>query len=39
VVNRKARTGRNSRTGETIKIRAAKTAKFKSGKSLKEAVR
>jgi DNA-binding protein HU-beta len=39
VVNRKARTGRNPATGETIKIRATKTAKFRPGKALKEAVR
>ena len=39
VANRKARTGRNPRTGEKIKIRAAKTAKFKPGTTLKEAVR
>jgi len=39
VGKRKARTGRNPATGETIKIRATKTAKFKPGKALKEAVR
>ena len=39
VAKRKARTGRNPRTGETIKIRAAKTPKFTAGKALKEAVR
>ena len=39
VANRKARTGRNPRTGEKIKIRATKTARFKPGKGLREAVR
>ena len=38
VAKRKARTGRNPRTGETIKIRAAKTPKFTAGKALKEAI-
>ena len=38
VVKRKARTGRNPQTGETIKIKASKTAKFKAGKALKEAI-
>ncbi len=38
VSNRKARTGRNPQTGETIKIKAAKVPKFTAGKSLKEAV-
>lgn len=33
---RKARTGRNPRTGETITIKAAKVPKFKAGKGLKE---
>ena len=33
-----ARTGRNPRTGETIKIAASKTPKFKAGKGLKDAV-
>jgi DNA-binding protein HU-beta len=36
--NRPAREGRNPRTGETIQIKAARVAKFKVGKSLKEAV-
>lgn len=31
---RPARTGRNPRTGETIKIAAKKSAKFKAGKGL-----
>ena len=39
VGSRKARTGRNPRTGQEIRIPAAKTAKFKPGKALKEAVR
>jgi len=38
VSNRKARTGRNPQTGETIKIKAAKVPKFTAGKELKEAV-
>lgn len=38
VATRAARTGRNPQTGETIKIKASKTIKFKPGKSLKEAV-
>jgi len=39
VGNRKARTGRNPRTGEEIRIPAAKTPEFKPGTALKEAVR
>ena len=35
---RAARTGRNPRTGESIKIAAAKTMKFTAGKAFKEAV-
>ena len=35
---RKARKGRNPRTGEAIKIKASKTVKFKAGKKLKDAV-
>ena len=38
VSKRAARTGRNPQTGETIKIKAAKTPKFKAGKALKDAV-
>tara|TARA_B100000214_G_scaffold297648_1_gene227603 strand:+ start:392 stop:715 length:324 start_codon:yes stop_codon:yes gene_type:complete len=38
VANRKATTGRNPRTGETIQIAASKQPKFKAGKGLKEAV-
>ncbi len=34
VVSRPARTGRNPRTGKTIKIAAKKSAKFKAGKGL-----
>ncbi len=36
---RKARTGRNPRTGETIHIAAAKTPGFRAGKGLKDAVK
>ena len=39
VAKRKARKGRNPQTGEEIKIKASKTAKFTPGKSLKEAVK
>jgi DNA-binding protein HU-beta len=35
---RKARKGRNPKTGEPIKIKASKTVKFKAGKKLKNAV-
>jgi len=35
---RAARTGRNPRTGEAIKINAVKVPKFKPGKALKDAV-
>ncbi|HWT71423.1 MAG TPA: HU family DNA-binding protein, partial [Oxalicibacterium sp.] len=38
VGKRAARTGRNPRTGEEIKIKAAKVPKFKPGKALKDAV-
>lgn len=38
VAEREARTGRNPRTGESIKIEAAKQPKFRAGKSLKDAV-
>ncbi len=38
VGKRAARTGRNPRTGEAIKIRAAKVPKFSAGKALKDAV-
>ena len=36
VSSRKARTGRNPKTGEAIQIAASKSAKFKAGKSLKD---
>ena len=36
VSDRKARTGRNPKTGESIEIPASKSAKFKAGKSLKD---
>ena len=36
VSDRKARTGRNPKTGEAIEIPASKSAKFKPGKSLKD---
>jgi len=35
---RAARTGRNPRTGEAIKIAAARTVKFTAGKAFKDAV-
>jgi DNA-binding protein HU-beta len=38
VGKRVARTGRNPRTGDAIKIKAAKVPKFKPGKALKDAV-
>tara|TARA_R110001599_G_scaffold64023_3_gene178432 strand:- start:112 stop:384 length:273 start_codon:yes stop_codon:yes gene_type:complete len=38
VGKRAARTGRNPRTGEAIKIKAAKVPKFKPGKTLKDAL-
>jgi DNA-binding protein HU-beta len=39
VSTRKARTGRNPRTGTEIEIPAARVAKFKAGKKLAEAVK
>ncbi|NEX64004.1 HU family DNA-binding protein [Noviherbaspirillum galbum] len=36
--SRAERTGRNPRTGEEIKIAAAKTVKFSAGKAFKDAV-
>lgn len=39
VSKRKARKGRNPRTGETIMIKAAKVPKFSAGKGLKDAVK
>lgn len=38
VRKRAARTGRNPRTGENIKIKASKVPGFKAGKALKDAV-
>ena len=38
VKKRKARTGRNPQTGETIKIKASRTVGFKAGKKLKDSV-
>jgi DNA-binding protein HU-beta len=38
VRKRAARTGRNPRTGDTIKIKASKNPAFKAGKALKDAV-
>jgi DNA-binding protein HU-beta len=38
VGKRAARTGRNPRTGASIKIKAAKVPKFRPGKALKDAV-
>jgi DNA-binding protein HU-beta len=39
VSKRAARNGRNPRTGETIKIKAAKVPKFTAGKGFKDAVK
>ena len=38
VASRKATTGRNPRTGETINIAASKQPKFKAGKGLKDSI-
>jgi DNA-binding protein HU-beta len=38
LAKRKARKGRNPRTGEEIKIKAGKTVKFTAGKKLKAAL-
>ena len=38
ISERPAREGRNPRTGESMKIAAAKAPKFKAGKALKDAV-
>jgi DNA-binding protein HU-beta len=38
VTKRAARTGRNPRTNEAIKIKAAKVPKFRPGKGLKDAI-
>mgnify|MGYP001091988948 CR=1 FL=1 len=39
VVSRKARTGRNPKTGEMIKIPARKVVRFKAGAELRKAVK
>ena len=39
VGERAARTGRNPQTGKTIEIKAAKSPKFRPGKTLKDAVK
>ena len=39
VTKRAARSGRNPRTGATIKIKAAKVPKFKPGKALRDALK
>ncbi|MDP1532214.1 MAG: HU family DNA-binding protein [Rubrivivax sp.] len=38
VNKRAARTGRNPRTGDVIKIKSAKVPKFRAGKALKDAL-
>jgi len=38
VGQRKAREGRNPRTGETLRIAASKVPKFRAGKALKDAI-
>jgi DNA-binding protein HU-beta len=38
VGKRAARAGRNPRTGESIKIKAAKVARFKPGKALRDSI-
>lgn len=38
VRKRRARTGRNPRTGEAIKIKASKVPGFKAGKALRDAI-
>ena len=38
VGKRQARAGRNPRTGETLKIAAARVPKFRAGKALKDAI-
>ena len=38
VGKRQARAGRNPRTGEALKIAAAKVPKFRAGKALKDAI-
>ncbi|MBM4225055.1 MAG: DNA-binding protein HU, partial [Gammaproteobacteria bacterium] len=38
VASRKARSGRNPRTGEALSIKAAKIPRFRAGKALKDAI-
>jgi DNA-binding protein HU-beta len=38
VSNRKARTGRNPKTGEPIDIPATRSAKFRAGKNLRDSM-
>ncbi|MCR5368592.1 MULTISPECIES: HU family DNA-binding protein [Eubacterium] len=38
VKENKARTGRNPRTGKSMKIKASKAPKFKAGKALKDSI-
>ncbi len=38
ISTRKARTGRNPKTGESIEIAASRAAKFKPGKTLKDEI-
>ena len=38
ISERKARTGRNPKTGEAIQIASSRAAKFKAGKTLKESL-
>ncbi len=38
VTERKARTGRNPKTGESIEISASRSAKFRAGKALKDSL-
>jgi DNA-binding protein HU-beta len=39
VTKREARTGRNPKTGDAMKIKAAKVTKFKAGKGLKDFIK
>jgi DNA-binding protein HU-beta len=39
VSERKARVGRNPKTGESIEIAASRAAKFKAGKTLKDCLK
>ncbi len=38
-IRRKARKGRNPRTGDTIKIKASNAVRFKVGKTLRQAIK